>query len=102
MIKREATRTVRLIQPITGDFQCRRPHRSERRLASGIRGTERYGIFRRSLRSAAYAPGNPGQPLGLNYSGLISPIVSAIQALSSEITSLENTIAGFAQSFTTQ
>jgi hypothetical protein len=37
----------------------------------------------------------------LNYEGLISPIVSAIQALSAEITSIENTVAGFAQSFTT-
>jgi hypothetical protein len=39
--------------------------------------------------------------LGLNYTGLIAPIVRAIQALSAEITSIENTIAGFAQSFTT-
>jgi hypothetical protein len=38
MIKREATRTVRLIQPVSGDFQCWRTHRSARRRASGIRG----------------------------------------------------------------
>jgi hypothetical protein len=44
----------------------------------------------------------PNGTLSLNYIGLISPIVSAIQALSADITSLENTIAGFAQSFTTQ
>jgi hypothetical protein len=43
----------------------------------------------------------PGGTLGLNYSGLISPIVSAIQALSADMTSIENTIAGYAQSFTT-
>ena len=43
----------------------------------------------------------PGGTLGLNYIGLISPIVSAIQALSAEIASIETTIAGFAQSITT-
>ena len=43
----------------------------------------------------------PGGTLSLNYIDLISPIVSAIQALSTDITSIENTIAGFAQSFTT-
>jgi endosialidase-like protein/surface protein with Ig-like domain len=41
----------------------------------------------------------PDGTLSLNYIDLISPIVSAIQALSNEITSIENTIAGFAQSF---
>jgi hypothetical protein len=40
-----------------------------------------------------------GGTLGLNYIGLISPIVSAIQALTADITAVENTIAGFAQSF---
>ena len=44
----------------------------------------------------------PNGTLSLNYIGLISPIVSAIQALSAELSSIENTIAGFAQSFTTQ
>lgn len=43
----------------------------------------------------------PDGTLSLNYIGLISPIVSAIQALSSELTSLENTVAGFADQFTT-
>jgi hypothetical protein len=43
----------------------------------------------------------PNGTLGLNYIDLVSPIVSAIQALSTEITSLETTIAGFAQSITT-
>jgi hypothetical protein len=43
----------------------------------------------------------PDGTLSLNYIDLISPIVSAIQALSSEVTSIENTIAGFADSFTT-
>lgn len=43
----------------------------------------------------------PDGTLSLNYIDLISPIVSAIQALSSEISSIENTIAEFANSFTT-
>ena len=44
----------------------------------------------------------PGGTLGLNYIGLISPIVAAIQALDKEIASLASTVAGFAQSLTTQ
>ena len=43
----------------------------------------------------------PDGTLSLNYIDLISPIVSAIQALSADVTSIENTIAGFANSFTT-
>ncbi len=42
----------------------------------------------------------PGGTLGLNYIGLISPIVSAIQALYTDVESLEQTVSGFAQSFT--
>jgi hypothetical protein len=44
----------------------------------------------------------PGGTLGLNYIGLISPIVAAIQALDKEITSLTATVAGFATIFHTQ
>jgi hypothetical protein len=44
----------------------------------------------------------PGGTLSLNYIGLISPIVSATQALSAELTSIETTIAGFATIFHTQ
>jgi hypothetical protein len=43
----------------------------------------------------------PDGTLTLNYEGLIAPIVNAIQAIASEISSIENTIAGFAQGFTT-
>jgi len=43
----------------------------------------------------------PGGTLGLNYIGLIAPIVKAIQALEQEIASIETTVAGFAQNFTT-
>ncbi|KRQ09151.1 hypothetical protein AOQ71_21210 [Bradyrhizobium manausense] len=44
----------------------------------------------------------PDGTLGLNYLGLISPIVKAIQALSSELSSLQATVAGFADSFTSK
>ncbi len=43
----------------------------------------------------------PDGTLSLNYIDLVAPVVKAIQALSSEIALIENTIAGFAQSFTT-
>jgi hypothetical protein len=41
----------------------------------------------------------PGGTLGLNYIGLISPIVSALQALMHQLSSLEATVAGFADNF---
>jgi hypothetical protein len=44
----------------------------------------------------------PNGTLGLNYIGLISPIVAAIQQLDREITSLASAVAGFAESFTTK
>jgi hypothetical protein len=43
----------------------------------------------------------PDGTLSLNYIDLISPIVAAIQELDREITSLASTVAGFAQSITT-
>jgi hypothetical protein len=42
----------------------------------------------------------PGGTLGLNYIGLISPVVSAIQALSTEVQNLTAEVQGFALSFT--
>jgi tetratricopeptide (TPR) repeat protein len=36
----------------------------------------------------------PDGTLSVNYIGLVSPIVSAIQALSAELSSIENTVAG--------
>ena len=42
----------------------------------------------------------PDGTLTLNYVGLISPIVAAIQGLDKEITSLATTVAGFAQEIT--
>jgi hypothetical protein len=57
-------------------------------------------IFPNLISTTTATALTPDGTLSLNYIGLISPIVSAIQALSSEITSLENTIANFAQSIT--
>ena len=44
----------------------------------------------------------PDGTLSLNYIDLISPIVAAIQELDKEINSLASTVAGFAESFTSQ
>ncbi len=41
----------------------------------------------------------PTGTLSLNYEGLISPIVSAVQAIEQQMTALANTVAGFAQHF---
>jgi hypothetical protein len=43
----------------------------------------------------------PDGTLSLNYIDLVSPIVSAIQALSADVSSIENAITGFGDSFTT-
>jgi hypothetical protein len=59
-------------------------------------------IFPNLISTTSATALTPDGTLSLNYIGLISPIVAAIQALSSEITSIESTIAGFADSFTTQ
>jgi hypothetical protein len=59
-------------------------------------------LFPALISTTSPTPLTPGGTLGLNYIGLISPIVSAIQALSAEVTSLEATVAGFATSFHTQ
>ena len=44
----------------------------------------------------------PDGTLGLNYLGLIAPIVEAIQTLSTEVQSLTATVESFAQSFTSK
>jgi hypothetical protein len=44
----------------------------------------------------------PDGTLGVNYIGFISPVISAMQELSKQITALANTVAGFADSFTTK
>lgn len=58
-------------------------------------------IFPNLVSTTSATALTPDGTLSLNYIDLISPIVSAIQALSADITSIENTIAGFANSFTT-
>jgi hypothetical protein len=59
-------------------------------------------IFPQLVSSTSPTALTPDGTLTLNYVGLIAPIVKAIQALSTEVTSLENMIAGFADSFTTK
>jgi len=59
-------------------------------------------IFPNLISTTSATALTPDGTLSLNYIDLISPIVSAIQALSSEITSLDNTIAGFAKSITSE
>jgi Chaperone of endosialidase/Domain of unknown function (DUF5011) len=44
----------------------------------------------------------PNGTLGLNYIGFIAPIISALQALSSEVQSLTAAVGGFAEKFTTK
>jgi hypothetical protein len=44
----------------------------------------------------------PDGTLGLNYLGLIAPLVEAVQVLSRELASLETMVTGFANSFTTK
>jgi lysophospholipase L1-like esterase len=57
------------------------------------------GVFPNLVSTTSPTALTPDGTLSLNYIDLISPIVSAIQALGQELTSLEATVAGFAQSF---
>jgi hypothetical protein len=57
-------------------------------------------IFPNLVSTTSATALTPGGTLGLNYIGLIAPAVSAIQALYSDVQSLEQTVTGFAQSFT--
>jgi hypothetical protein len=58
-------------------------------------------IFPNLVSTTSATALTPDGTLSLNYIDLISPIVSSIQALSVDITSIENTLASFATSFTT-
>ncbi len=58
-------------------------------------------VFPQLVSTTSATALTPGGTLTLNYEGLISPIVSAIQELEQQITNLANTVAGFANSFTT-
>jgi hypothetical protein len=59
-------------------------------------------VFPQLVSTTSATALTPGGTLTLNYEGLISPIVSAIQALYADVQSLEQTVAGFAQSITSQ
>jgi trimeric autotransporter adhesin len=57
-------------------------------------------IFPQLVSTTSATALTPDGTLGLNYIGLISPVVSAIQELSSEVQNLIATVQGFAQSVT--
>jgi hypothetical protein len=59
-------------------------------------------IFPQLVSTTSPTSLTPDGTLTLNYVGLIAPIVRAIQALGTELASLEQTVAGFADSFTTK
>ncbi len=59
-------------------------------------------IFPELVSTTSSTALTPNGTLTLNYIGLIAPIVEAIKGLAAEVTSLVATVAGFAQSFTSQ
>gem|GEM_PF-2947872 len=59
-------------------------------------------VFPSLISVTAPTPLTPDGTLSLNYIDLISPIVKAIQALGRDLTSLENVVTGFADSFATK
>ena len=56
-------------------------------------------IFPNLVSTTSATALTPGGTLGLNYIGLIAPLVKAVQALAAEVSSIKQTITGFAQSF---
>jgi lysophospholipase L1-like esterase len=58
-------------------------------------------IFPNLVSTTSATALTPDGTLSLNYIGLISPIVSAIQEIDLQLTNLANTVAAFADSFTT-
>jgi hypothetical protein len=59
-------------------------------------------IFPELVATTSATALTPSGTLGLNYIGLISPIVSAIQAISGEVQNLITEVQGFAQTFTSE
>jgi hypothetical protein len=58
-------------------------------------------IFPNLISTTSPTALTPDGTLSLNYIGLISPVVSAIQELDQQLTNLANAVSGFADSFTT-
>ena len=73
-------------------------------------GTRQYGfiaqqvqhVFPNLVSTTSATALTPDGTLGLNYLGLIAPIVEAIQTLSAQVQSLTATVESFAQSFTSK
>jgi len=59
-------------------------------------------IFPELVSTTSATALTPDGTLGLNYLGLIAPIVKAIQGFSADLTSLETTVSGLADSFTSK
>jgi hypothetical protein len=59
-------------------------------------------VFPALVATTSPTPLTPGGTLGLNYIGLIAPIVEAVQQLSAGLSSLEATVTSFADSFTSK
>src|SRR5579862_2928948 len=68
---------------------------------SGFIAQQVQQIFPNLVSTTSPTALTPNGTLSLNYIGFIAPIISAIQALDEQLTNLANTVAGFAQSFTT-
>jgi hypothetical protein len=74
------------------------------------RGVRQYGfiaqdvqqIFPNLVATTSATALTPDGTLGLNYLGLIAPLVEAVQELAAEVQSLTSTVEGFAQSFTSK
>ena len=80
---------IRIDQPGTGDNL-------------GFIAQQVQPIFPQLVSTTSATALTPGGTLTLNYEGLIAPLVSAIQALYADVQDLEQTVAGFAQSITSQ
>jgi hypothetical protein len=73
-------------------------------------GTRQYGfiaqqvqqVFPELVSTTSATALTPDGTLGLNYLGLIAPIVEAVKSLSTQLSSLEATVTGFADSFTSK
>ena len=83
------------LNPVT--FNWIDPTKSSGR--SSASSPSRCSLFPNLVSTTSPTALTPDGTLSLNYIGLISPIVAAIQQLDKEITSLASTVAGFAQRF---